>query len=298
MNHLESNFFAKTWVQTIFNILSSLTVMIILTLIVYFIKIPNPNMILISGVTVATALFGITAGIPCGIEMIVFSMYYFSNNHNYFEYTEINLYRLIVIIVGTLVSILTIGVLRYKHAQNKNKLELLNKKLEHDNLDLKAISYVDPLTKTKNRYAFREEMPSLFGQDVILMILDIDDFKQINDQFGHPCGDDVLSHFGDFLVTNLGQESCFRYGGDEFLIVKKSTTLEEFEVSLDKLKNEIESFRSKQGFVPLHFSCGIVKGSFQNDDELVDMMNEADKLLYQSKKQGKDTWSIVDHSNI
>lgn len=298
MNHLKSNFFAKTWVQTIFNTLSSITVMIILTLIVLFLKVPNPNMILISGVIVATALFGITAGIPCGIEMIIFSMYYFSTNHSYFEYTEINIYKLIVIIIGTLVSISTIGILRYKHAQNKTKLELLNKKLEHDNLDLKAISYVDPLTKTRNRYAFREEMPSLIGQDVILMILDIDDFKQINDQFGHPCGDDVLSHFGNFLVTNLGQESCFRYGGDEFLIVKKNTSLEEFEVSVVKLKQEIETFRSKQGFIPLHFSCGIVKGSFQNEDQLVDMMNEADKLLYKSKKQGKDSWTIADNSSI
>ena len=69
----------------------------------------------------------------------------------------------------------------------------------------------------KNRWAL--ERADLTGQELILMIVDIDYFKQVNDTYGHQAGDEALKLVAEALKQEFGDQYCYRYGGDEFLVV-------------------------------------------------------------------------------
>lgn len=92
----------------------SLTLMILLTLLVYFANIPNPNMILIAGLVIVTSLFGLVSGIFSGLEMILYSMFFFSTDHSFFVFNQTNLYKLIVIIIGVIICVAFIGDLEFR----------------------------------------------------------------------------------------------------------------------------------------------------------------------------------------
>ena len=89
----------KIWQQVVLTFL----VMTLMCCGVYLFSIPNPNMILITGLTVCTALYGFPAGITSGIIMIVYSMFFFSTDHSFFNYTSVNLQKLAVIVFGVIV---------------------------------------------------------------------------------------------------------------------------------------------------------------------------------------------------
>ena len=74
--------------------------MIALTAAVYFFRIPNPNMILIAGLTVCTTLYGYIPGILCGAEMIGYSLYFFSVGHSFVNFTSENLLKVMIITIG------------------------------------------------------------------------------------------------------------------------------------------------------------------------------------------------------
>ena len=88
----------------------SLGVMLALTLFVRDFKIPNPNMILITGLSVFTSLYGYHAGIVCGAVMPLYSMYFFSENHSFFAYDALNAQKMATILLGVALNVLFIGL--------------------------------------------------------------------------------------------------------------------------------------------------------------------------------------------
>ena len=93
----------------------SLLVMLALTVAVRAFKIPNPNMILITGLSVFTSLYGYGAGMVCGGVMLLYSMYFFSENHSLFVYSALNLQKMATILLGVVLNILFIGHLHKAH---------------------------------------------------------------------------------------------------------------------------------------------------------------------------------------
>lgn len=170
---------------------------------------------------------------------------------------------------------------------NVQKLELLNSK-----------SYIDELTHLYNRRYYNEHFPIEFKRaqryqhELSLMFLDIDDFKEINDSYGHSVGDIVLQKVSA-VIQNLTRSSdiCIRYGGDEFLFLLPETSKHSaFEVA-DKLKKKIENmtidFNGKVDLLEVSFSMGIA--SYPQDTIEPSMLVElADKALYKAKSSGKD----------
>ena len=265
------NFLKNPIINGLLRAFLSFLLMFGLVLLVYFTSIPNPNMILITGLVICSAVFGLPGGIVSSITMIIYSMFFFSKNHSFFNYTQENLNKLIVIIVGALTS-MTFVILFRRRARKEQS-------------ELKSIVHYDALTGIKNRHAFRNDVKKYYGTKISFMIIDVDDFKNINDNFGHQKGDMILKLFANLLAEAFDKEEVYRYGGDEFIVLSSAD---------EKLfKNQIENFKeslSNNQEYPMKFSAGYVHGIISEDSDINRFTKLADKNLYESKQSGKNCY--------
>ncbi len=144
---------------------------------------------------------------------------------------------------------------------------------------------VDTLSGTKCRFALQEDFKHLEGKRVVVMMLDVDDFKLLNDIYGHQAGDEVINEVGQALIKTFGVESVYRYGGDEFLVIKKGD-LFSFEKHLFNLQRNISSVTSLD--MNVTFSAGYKEHLVGENASLDEVIRESDLLLYEAKKRGKN----------
>lgn len=162
------------------------------------------------------------------------------------------------------------------------------------------ISRFDYLTRVYNRRSLIEllEMEFIRNQRskegyFSFILFDIDDFKGINDNFGHSLGDMVLKTVGQSLLTTVRKSDvCGRFGGDEFAIILPYTELENAVKVAEKIKDRIAAlkFSTSKTTISITLSMGVIEvihGSRIDDFEKV--IAEADKYLYMAKKKGKNT---------
>ena len=151
--------------------------------------------------------------------------------------------------------------------------------------DLEHSSNHDALTGMKNRMALREDFPGYCHQNLWVIMADVDHFKRYNDTYGHEVGDQILITVSSEIVNLFGEESCYRYGGDEFLIILKDYTRTEISTLLMVWSDAIRSIRLD--IIPEEgdFSCsyGYTHGKPANEQELRMMVVRADKKLYDMK---------------
>lgn len=159
------------------------------------------------------------------------------------------------------------------------------------------LAVTDPLTGLWNRRRMSEilarefERQKRFGRPFSLLIVDVDDFKQINDQHGHPQGDAVLQEVGQLLTAETRAiDDALRYGGDEFALVLSETRAEGAATVADRLRRHFREHPiSVPGGrkLPVSLSIGIatVPGAAQSPDELV---QAADGALLRAKRSGKN----------
>lgn len=156
-------------------------------------------------------------------------------------------------------------------------------------LDLKEKVYVDILTGLFNRNFFEEKLAiKKEYNNVTAILIDIDNFKTINDRFGHESGDKVLKSISDIIKINIRKEDyAIRMGGDEFLIF----TYSDFHGAQKMAERILESARNiKVQDIYVSLSIGIGEGRGENP-ELIQIIRDADEALYYSKHSGKDTIS-------
>ena len=149
---------------------------------------------------------------------------------------------------------------------------------------LRNSSRYDFLTKLKNRTALNMDFensdnPNL-NSPFIVMLTDIDDFKSFNDTNGHNYGDELLKRFASIMQNNFGKTHCYRYGGDEYLIVLPEINEELFLEKINIAKNCIQD--------QFHFSGGYTRGIVTSSKDLHKLINRADENLYQAKEAGKN----------
>lgn len=159
----------------------------------------------------------------------------------------------------------------------------------------KAQSLTDPLTQCFNfRYfhqLFAQELLRAKRSDQILsvMILDIDNFKKVNDNYGHPTGDKVLIETCHVIADNLrSYEVLCRVGGEEFAILTLQSALPAAVDMAHRLKDKIKSkvISLKEQEISVTVSIGV--SSYQKGDTIDSMISRADKALYQAKNNGRD----------
>ncbi len=272
-------------------IIITMSFMSLLTCLAIYLKIPNPNMLLITGVVMFTALFGFVSGIAASLELIVYSIVLFKDR-------EDALVRILVIVIGTIFCLLFVGFLHKYHKKAHNDLEETNAKLRQNVEALEKAAVTDQLTSLKNRLAFRNDYDGYEGKFVYLMMLDIDDFKGINDYYGHYAGDYTLKVMSQMIKSIFGAENCYRYGGDEFLVIMDRENLSpaEFEEIAIQLKKKVtDAYFNKTDF-SIRFSAGYVYGTVENQDDLRYMLSQADRELYRAKNKGKNKICCAEYS--
>ena len=127
------------------------------------------------------------------------------------------------------------------------------------------------------------------GYPVSLIIFDLDDFKQINDTFGHLAGDQALRHVADVLRQPLRRSSTIcRYGGDEFCVVVPECGAEEAGRVAARLRAEVEAahLHLPSGTIQLHLSGGVAT-QYPDSPPDIDLFSLADRELIKAKREGK-----------
>lgn len=146
-------------------------------------------------------------------------------------------------------------------------------------------SRTDELTSLSNRTALKSDVAEFLNSPISVALLDLDFFKTYNDTYGHEYGDNVLQLIGVYIrdIFHGQNDHCYRYGGDEFLIITESEDPVTFRSRLEKLQ---ELCASSQDDMEITCSIGFWSDLPQSGEDLREMIRDADQYLYQAKKTG------------
>jgi diguanylate cyclase (GGDEF)-like protein len=171
--------------------------------------------------------------------------------------------------------------------------------LKKENEKLRQSAIIDELTQLYNRRGFNQLGSYFFNKKPknkidqrkkikqnVMLFLDLDDFKLVNDNYGHLKGDKVLKAFASFLKKKTRKEDLIvRFGGEEFLIILNNINLKEGIKKANTLLNDIR----KQKFSKIKITCCIGIIDLSKEYNISKAIKKADKLMYQAKKNGKNT---------
>ncbi|WP_462327598.1 GGDEF domain-containing protein [Desulfobaculum sp.] len=175
--------------------------------------------------------------------------------------------------------------------------------LEHLQQTLEELAYQtehDPLTSLFNRRAFERsleqelERAQRAGSSLSVVMLDLDDFKTVNDTYGHPCGDEVLVTLGRLMLTQTRRyDVAARLGGEEFALLLPGTGLIKARAMVERLLARMRETQIPCPGVdtPISVTCsaGLVTYKSMAEGTPPDLIALADKALYSAKAAGKDT---------
>jgi len=140
----------------------------------------------------------------------------------------------------------------------------------------------DPLTKILNRRGVTDELNSKEG---VILYLDIDHFKKINDTYGHDKGDEVLKKLGEILKTSFRRSDIVgRWGGEEFIVILKNSDYDNGIELAERLRKRVE----ESDFNGINVTISIGVSKFENEKEFEKAIKKADEALYEAKNNGRN----------
>ena len=168
-------------------------------------------------------------------------------------------------------------------------------RLQRGHRNLVQVSTYDSLSGLLNRPTFmrlaHRELTNIRRHRYPLsaILLDLDDFKKINDLHGHPAGDSLIRAVGRILKTLTREcDLCCRYGGEEFLLLLPHTGLEGAGKLAEKLRAKIEAIDELPSNSALRPSGSVGIAELQTDESLESLFNRADQAMYRAKYKGKN----------
>jgi diguanylate cyclase (GGDEF)-like protein len=216
--------------------------------------------------------------------------------------------RRIRLLSVSLAGLLVLGFLAlgYRHWQTRRlnmllraqqaKLTSANEALKAKSAELYHATITDPLTGLRNRrYAMTQLVEILSAKtkaDMGLLLLDLDHFKKVNDQYGHPIGDQVLLATTFALSKALPNDTLLaRIGGEEFLVVLANCSLEQSLRLADLARAAVcaEPVLTDKGELPISVSIGVNFIAASAKPSLSDVLRDADQALYLAKNAGRNT---------
>ncbi len=173
--------------------------------------------------------------------------------------------------------------------------KLAEDELKEANIKLKLLARTDPLTQLSNRrdalekIEYEEKRYERSEKPFAIAICDIDDFKSVNDRFGHDAGDEVLKTLANIMcMTVRKQDTVTRWGGEEFLLLLPQTDLEGGIILAEKIRKKVHLTEFNFDGVKIHISLTMGLSIYKESKTIEETINLADQALYMGKKLGKN----------
>jgi diguanylate cyclase (GGDEF)-like protein/PAS domain S-box-containing protein len=167
--------------------------------------------------------------------------------------------------------------------------------------ELETMALIDPLTRMANRRYIemrlrnRLEEMHRYGASFCVLFADIDDFKRINDTYGHDAGDKVLKIVGRTLSSNARPFDIFgRWGGEEFVAVIENVTYKSLPMIANRFRLLVENSSLSVGDEKIRVSVSVGATVARLDDTVETLLRRSDQLMYKSKKAGKNRLTTDD----
>ncbi len=173
--------------------------------------------------------------------------------------------------------------------------KLAEDELKEANIKLKLLARTDPLTQLSNRrdalekIEYEEKRYERSEKPFAIIICDIDDFKSVNDRFGHDAGDEVLKTLANIMrMIVRKQDIVARWGGEEFLLMLPQTDIEGGLVLAEKIRKKVRSTEFNFNGMKIHISLTMGLSIYKESTTIDETISQADRALYMGKKLGKD----------
>jgi diguanylate cyclase (GGDEF)-like protein len=191
-----------------------------------------------------------------------------------------------------------LGTTSYVRLTLKDRLLEKIRDLRRENMRLRSLALIDNHTGLGNKRFFWMQLETEMartkrtGLSCTLMMIDLDNFKHLNDEFGHLEGDRLLEAFGKVMRENSRSTDLpCRYGGDEFALIMPATTVAHALKTAERLKKVLAGMPQK-GDPPVSLSIGISEYTPLSHYSMREFVRAADEALYQAKKEGKDRITV------
>ena len=177
--------------------------------------------------------------------------------------------------------------------QRSLEMDQVRKELD----EYKRIANTDSLTRLSNRRAFDNRLASIFNNSVTksvtaLVLADIDNFKKVNDSYGHPVGDKILATVASVIRANVRRDVFVaRTGGEEFAMIIEGNTAEEVMSICERVRRTLEATpfknsRTRVNYGPITMSIGVCMAAEAKDPG--ELYSNADIALYSAKNSGRN----------
>lgn len=186
------------------------------------------------------------------------------------------------------------NVSRDPYSEIQEQIITLVHNLRSRQIELKEMATHDPLTGLKNRHFFdmymshQMEKVKRGDENMVIMMIDINDFKIVNDTCGHVVGDLILKECAEILTKSIrSSDVLFRFGGDEFLVVMSAAGENESDVLEQRIADNLKEWNDSANEYDVNISFSIGCAMLTESSDLLDVVDQADKLMYEDKQEGK-----------
>ena len=226
-----------------------------------------------------------------------------SHGSEHFRFSSRSKLREIKSLAASLQQMLDSLILSKAELQELNsnleiKVQQRTSELEMANEELRKISRIDPLTKVPNRLSANEFIQNAYNQykrnrsTYVLILLDVDNFKHVNDTYGHAVGDKVLMHVAQTIQNNIREsDSMARFGGEEFIILLANTNEEGYAFAENLRQKIAQSNPPVIEQITASLGVAIVDASDASRDEAI---TRADLAMYKAKHHGRNRTMYAD----
>lgn len=184
----------------------------------------------------------------------------------------------------------------------ENKMEVI-KQINYMYSRTKYLSLTDELTGLPNRRCFDNEFNREFSRtqryknNLTLVMFDIDHFKQINDTYGHQCGDYILKQISKAAMQTFRQtDTVYRTGGEEFMVILTETDINQCIIPLERFRKTVETLYLDFNGRIINVTVSI--GACQYTSEIItkeQLIEKTDKALYKAKNSGRNRTIVSNH---
>ncbi len=190
--------------------------------------------------------------------------------HSYDGAQKISLFNYFIFALLTLIGSFNKYKMQATELERIHRIETMNDMLQN-------VPVHDNITDMKNRYALRDDFTSYQNHHIIVVMLDLDEFKKINEEYGQSTGDAILGQVGSCIKTHLTESHSYRYGSDSFLIILQDIELSDALQRLSIWERNMATLSVPELNKPIHYTSGYSHGTPRDEDELRMLIEAADR---------------------